>query len=62
MVGYGPDRRSLGRDRRALLGRGAARVDEDGLDREAPLSEPGNAVGGVQSAREGEGNDFLHSA
>ena len=42
----------------------AAGVDVDGMDHPPVLGEPGNAVGGIETAGEGEGDDTgsLHNA
>ena len=51
----GTDGERLRPDRRALGGGGAARIHEDGMHRPPRVSEAGDAVGGVESARKGQG-------
>ena len=60
---HGADRHRLGADLGAVIGGGAAGVDEDGVDGEAPLLEVRDAERGVEPATEGEGKGpMLHSA
>ena len=59
----GADRHGLLPDRRALLGAGAPGIHIDGVDRISLLPQPGDAIGGVQPAGEGERESrFLHIA
>ena len=55
----GADRGGLAADGGALPVRGAAGVHMDGVDGPALLGEPGDTVGGVEPAGEGEGDEAL---
>ena len=62
VMGGRAHRLGLAADRGALGGGAAAGIHIDGVDRVAELAEPGDAVGGIESPGEGQGERFMHIA